>query len=211
MSRPKRPDLPRLSERLRALRDEWGGRRLDSDPLAFPHRYASADDREVVAFLAASFAFGRVASIRASLERLLSPLGSRPSLFLDDYRGGAIPGLDAFTHRWVTRGDAESLLHAVARARRDHGSLRALFASFDEGGDDYIAPLQGFNAALRRLAGRDATSRGLAFLLASPEGGAACKRAHLFLRWMIRSDGLDLGLWTGARFTRARLLLPMDT
>ncbi len=28
---------------------------------------------------------------------------------------------------------------------------------------------------------------------------------------MIRTEGFDLGLWTGGRFTPARLLLPMDT
>jgi uncharacterized protein (TIGR02757 family) len=27
---------------------------------------------------------------------------------------------------------------------------------------------------------------------------------------MIRTEGFDLGLWTGGRFTPARLLLPMD-
>jgi endonuclease III len=28
---------------------------------------------------------------------------------------------------------------------------------------------------------------------------------------MVRADDLDLGLWTGGRFSPARLLLPMDT
>jgi uncharacterized protein (TIGR02757 family) len=28
---------------------------------------------------------------------------------------------------------------------------------------------------------------------------------------MVRAEGFDLGLWTGGRFTPARLLLPMDT
>ena len=28
---------------------------------------------------------------------------------------------------------------------------------------------------------------------------------------MVRTEGFDLGLWTGGRFTPARLLLPMDT
>lgn len=28
---------------------------------------------------------------------------------------------------------------------------------------------------------------------------------------MVRTEGFDLGLWTGGRFTPSRLLLPMDT
>ncbi len=97
------PDLPRLRERLEALRADWRGRRLDSDPLAFPHRYSDPGDREVVAFLAASLAFGRVRSIQASVERVLAPLGRRPATFLDAWDGETpIPGLERFVHRWVT-------------------------------------------------------------------------------------------------------------
>ena len=70
--RTRGPDFPLLGERLRLLEEEWRGRRLDSDPLELPHRYAAPADREVVAFLAASLAFGRVGSIRGSAERLLA-------------------------------------------------------------------------------------------------------------------------------------------
>jgi uncharacterized protein (TIGR02757 family) len=89
--------------------------------------------------------------------------------------------------------------------------LGALFASGDGGGDDFVAPLSSFHRNLHALSLRSTNpSRGLKFLLPSPEGGSACKRSHLFLRWMIRTEGFDLGLWTGGRFTPARLLLPMD-
>ncbi|MGZ6972181.1 MAG: DUF2400 family protein, partial [Thermoanaerobaculia bacterium] len=73
------------------------------------------------------------------------------------------------------------------------------------------AALSSFHRNLYALSPRRSTpSRGLKFLLPSPESGSACKRSHLFLRWMIRTEGFDLGLWTGGRFTPARLLLPMD-
>ena len=203
-------DLSALRERLEALRAEWRGRRLDSDPLAFPHRYADPADREVVAFLSSSLAFGRVASIHASLERLLSPLGPHPAAFLDAWNGGPIAGLGRFVHRWVTGRDVEEFLRMVKRARHAHGSLGALFAKGDSGGEDFVAPLGLFLRNLREISpGPD--SRGLRFLLPSPSSGSACKRQHLFLRWMVRTDGFDLGLWTGGRFSPARLLRPMDT
>jgi len=203
-------DLSALRERLEALRAEWRGRRLDSDPLAFPHRYADPADREVVAFLSSSLAFGRVASIHASLERLLSPLGPHPAAFLDAWNGGPIAGLGRFVHRWVTGRDVEEFLRMVKRARHAHGSLGALFAKGDSGGEDFVAPLGLFLRNLREISpGPD--SRGLRFLLPSPSSGSACKRQHLFLRWMVRTDGFDLGLWTGGRFSPARRLLPMDT
>lgn len=204
-------DLALLGERLEALREEWRERRLDSDPLVFAHRYADPADREVVAFLSASLAFGRVASIQASIARVLDALGPRPAEFLEVWDERNLPALRAFRHRWVTGKDVEDFLRMVKRARHAHGTLGALFAKGDGADSDYVAALSSFHRNLLALARRSvAPSRGLRFLLPSPEGGSACKRSHLFLRWMIRREGFDLGLWTGGRFTPARLLLPMD-
>jgi uncharacterized protein (TIGR02757 family) len=243
------PDLPRLRERLDVLRAEWSGRRLDSDPLAFPHRYADSADREVVAFLAASLAFGRVASIQASVERVLAALGPSPAGFLDSWDERPIPGLARFVHRWVTGKDVEEFLRRVRRARLAHRSLGALFAMGDEEKDrrptgdfsgskdgrgrparvrgradadrgaagDYAEALSTFLRNLRSFSSFPSSSsprpfsRGLAFLLPSPSSTSALKRQHLFLRWMVRTEGFDLGLWRGGRFSPARLLLPMDT
>ncbi len=231
-------DLPLLGERLEALRRDWSARRLDSDPLAFSHRYADPGDREVVAFLAASLAFGRVASIQASVEKVLAALGPRPAEFLEGWDERPLGALQAFRHRWVSGKDVEKFLRMVKRARHAHGSLGALFAAGDheneekdeeeillegKGGRlageangaaqaDYVSALSTFLRNLRALSRHvSVPSHGLRFLLPSPAAGSACKRHHLFLRWMIRTEGFDLGLWTGGRFTSARLLLPMDT
>ena len=86
----------------------------------------------MAAFLASSLAFGRVASINASLERLFAALGPRPASVLRE-RGGAVAGLDAFVHRWVDAGSLQPFLRAVAETLRTDGSLGALFASGDAG------------------------------------------------------------------------------
>jgi uncharacterized protein (TIGR02757 family) len=215
--RPGGPrDLPLLGERLEALRRDWSSRRLDSDPLTFAHHFTDADDREVVAFLAASLAFGRVASIRASVARVLEAMGPNPATFLEKWGEKPIPSLKHFVHRWVSGKDVEDFLRMVKRARRARGSLGALFAAGDEeeektSGADYVSALSHLHRNLLSFSSSSTTSRGLKFLLPVPESGSACKRSHLFLRWMIRTEGFDLGLWTGGRFTPARLLLPMDT
>ncbi|MHB1046214.1 MAG: TIGR02757 family protein [Thermoanaerobaculia bacterium] len=210
--RPRGPDFPLLGERLRLLEEEWRGRRLDSDPLELPHRYAAPADREVVAFLAASLAFGRVGSIRGSAERLLLALGPSPAAALaEDAADG--PQLDGFVHRWVDSRSLRPFLRAVGATLRSEGSLAALFAAGDDGGSDYVPALDRFFAALRERSGVSprVAPRGLLFLLPSPGNGSACKRAHLFLRWVVRSGDLDLGLWREGRFSPSRLLLPMDT
>jgi uncharacterized protein (TIGR02757 family) len=50
---------------------------------------------------------------------------------------------------------------------------------------------------------------GVRFFFPSPEGGSACKRLNLYLRWMVRRDGVDLGVW--CRPAPRQLVLPLDT
>lgn len=166
----------------------------------------------MAAFLASSLAFGRVASINASLERLFGALGPHPASTLRKHEA-PVPGLAGFVHRWVDAGSLRPFLRAVGETLRAEGSLGALFASGDEGEADYVPALDRFFSVLRERTDVPAGKRtqGLRFLLPSPGEGGACKRAHLLLRWTVRSADVDLGLWKGGRFSPARLLLPMDT
>ena len=58
--------------------------------------------------------------------------------------------------------------------------------------------------------GRRAAPAGRRVLLSQrPSSGSACKRLNLFLRWMVRSDALDFGVWSGV--SPAQLIVPLDT
>ena len=48
-----------------------------ADPIEIVRRYRRGDDREVVGFCASALAFGRVASVLASIEALLAAMGHR--------------------------------------------------------------------------------------------------------------------------------------
>ena len=62
--------------------------------------------------------------------------------------------------------------------------------------------LRGFSKEL--LNGSRPTS-----LVSAPEKGSACKRLHLYLRWMVRSDRVDPGCWRGV--SPSQLVVPLDT
>lgn len=51
-------------------------------------------------------------------------------------------------------------------------------------------------------------TRGIVFMIPSPGKGSACKRMNLFLRWMVRKDELDFGLWN--EIPTSKLLIPVD-
>ena len=46
-------------------------------------------------------------------------------------------------------------------------------------------------------------------MFTSPDSGSACKRMNLFLRWMVRKDELDFGLWS--EIPASKLVIPVDT
>jgi uncharacterized protein (TIGR02757 family) len=176
-----------------------------SDPVEFVHRYGDPRDREVAGIVASSLAFGSVKQIRASVERALGPLGRAPAAFLAEvpfrrlaavYRG--------FKHRWITGEDLAGLLDGVREAMAAYGSLGGLFMSrLDSKARDTGSAAGLFADEIRR---RGRCFRGC--LLPSPRNGSACKRLHLFLRWMIRKDEIDAGLWPEA--PASILLVPLD-
>lgn len=52
-------------------------------------------------------------------------------------------------------------------------------------------------------------THGMKFMIPDPLKGSACKRMNLFLRWMIRKDQLDFGLWN--EIPASKLVIPVDT
>ena len=57
--------------------------------------------------------------------------------------------------------------------------------------------------------GRRPRRAGVSYFFPRPSAGSGCKRLNLFLRWMVRHDALDLGVWT--RVSPAHLVVPLDT
>ncbi|MCB9666013.1 MAG: TIGR02757 family protein [Alphaproteobacteria bacterium] len=197
-----------------------GATRRLRDPVRFVHRYADPRDAEIAGLLAAGFAYGRVDLFLPVLERLFDALdaGGGPRAFVDGFTPEhAAPFLD-LVYRW-TRGDDVALLLAGLRVvLAEHGTLEALFAGAGPVRDRLQRAVDTLRAGCltaaqaqgRGLASPDDLPRGLRYLLASPATGSACKRWHLFLRWMVRppGDGVDLGLWTV--MAPAELLVPVD-
>jgi uncharacterized protein (TIGR02757 family) len=191
------------------LRQRYGARDLDSDPVKFVHRYGPAD-QEVVAWIASALAFGRVASIFASVDAVLDRLGPEPAACIREAsRPALVKLLRGFRHRWVDGATLGSALGGLGKMLRGHGTLEAAFVAGDVEGEETLrGAIEGFSSLALRAAGPP--HRALAFLLPSPSSGSACKRTCLFLRWLVRPrDGVDLGLWSG--IDASRLVVPLDT
>ena len=188
-----------------------------SDPVHIVRRFASPEDREIVGFCAAALAFGRVASVLQSIESLLDVMGPHPADFVRRFDPVRHSGrIEPLVHRWIRGRDLIALLRILQYMLREHGSIEGFFVAGDDPSrPDVSHALDSFSERALRVDVRDVygarppARRGVCYFFPRPSAGSACKRLNLFLRWMVRRDAVDLGVWT--RVSPARLIVPLDT
>jgi uncharacterized protein (TIGR02757 family) len=170
----------------------------------------------VVGFCAAALAFGRVTSVLQSIERLLQIMGDHPAEYVRKFEPGRESAkFRGLVHRWTRGPDLVALLWILKQMLDRSGSLESYFLEGAvPGAVDVGAPLDEFSRRaqavdLRPAYGRVPARPGVCYFFARPSGGSGCKRLNLFLRWMVRRDALDLGVWT--RVSPAALIVPLDT
>jgi uncharacterized protein (TIGR02757 family) len=187
-----------------------------ADPIQIVRRFSRADDREIVGFVAAALAFGRVSSVLQSIERVLAVIGPAPAAYIrrfDPRRDG--PAFAGIVHRWTREADIVAMLWLLRQMLDRAGSVEGFFLEgYDAGADDIADALDSFSTRamaldLKAAYGRVPKRPGVCYFFPRPSAGSACKRLNLFLRWMVRNDALDLGIWT--RVSAAKLIVPLDT
>ena len=214
--RPTASTLGQLKAPLDRLYDTFNHSESAVDPIDVVRRYAAPADREVVAFCASALAFGRVASVLAALESLLAVLGNHPAAVVRDFdpaRDG--DRLRPLVHRWIRGVDLAALMWILRRMLVDAGSIEGYFLEGHSASDTDVGPaLTRFTNRARAIDveavyGGHAGRRGVAYFFPRPDAGSASKRLNLFLRWMVRRDAVDLGVWSGLR--PSTLIVPLDT
>lgn len=185
---------------------------IKSDPLQFVYQYSNQADREIAALLAAMLAYGRVQQIQKSLTDLLGRMGDSPFKFILNFDKQKMQKLKNFKHRFTTGDSLSDLLILLKKVLNQYGSLQNFFAQCYNPGDKNVIPaLSKFCDSLLDMYSKTynrSVPRGLSYLLPRPAAGSACKRLNLFLRWMVREDDVDTGLWSS--IDKAKLIVPID-
>ena len=187
-----------------------------TDPIQIVRRWKAAEDREVVGLCASALAFGRVSSVLQSIERVVGMMDGEPAAYVrsfDPHRHGA--AFAEIVHRWTRGPDLVALLWIMRQMIDRAGSIQDFFLEgYDPAAEDIEAALDRFSARalaldLRAAYGTVPKRPGVCYFFPRPSAGSGCKRMNLFLRWMVRRDALDLGVWT--RVSPAKLVVPLDT
>ena len=179
-----------------------------NDPVEIVWEYRRPADREVVALVASCLAYGRVDKLKEAIRAALRPLGAHPADALRDQPVHPASTWSDFVYRMTRGADLRGLFAAIGRTLREFDSLEAAYSD----GEDrpHLGRASRMIGRLRERRLRDQLHRGLRYLLPDPADGSACKRLHLFFRWVGRGpDGVDLGLWEA--IDSSELLMPLDT
>jgi uncharacterized protein (TIGR02757 family) len=201
-----------LREKLEYHYKAFDKTKIEPDPLQFPHLFKEEKDFEVMAFIASVFAYGNVKQIINSLNKFLLVCGNQPYDFIRKYSLKKSQQKDSFIHRFYTSQDVTQLFHLLHLAYQEFGTLKKLFLSGYHQDDINVKnAITNFSTYFLEKTKEEfgKKSIGMRFMFPLPEKGSACKRMNLFLRWMVRKDELDFGLWD--EIPTSKLIIPVDT
>lgn len=177
---------------------------INPDPLYFLYNYDNLRDREVVGLITSSLAYGRVAQIMKSSEKVLSCLGNSPYEFLRKNKEFEIVP-SSFKHRFTTSFDMNNFLNNISCVLREYGSIESFAGECMRKSDGNI--LSGMNKFADKLSANRAENS--FSLVTAPRDGSACKRLFMYLRWLVRHDEVDPGGWEIMK--PSELIVPLDT
>ena len=205
-----------MASKLDGLYRDYNREDSAADPVQLVRPFGDPADREVAGFCAAALAFGRVASVLASIRTLFGIMGPHPAEYVRTFDPGAPhPELRAMVHRWTRGVDLAALLWILRQMLEQSRSIERFFLEGLSAEDEDVGPAldrlsqRALALDVRRVYGRVPKRPGVCYFFPRPSAGSACKRLNLYLRWMVRHDEVDLGVWR--MVPRAKLIVPLDT
>lgn len=186
--------------------------KISPDPLEFPHRYKNFYDKEISAFISSIFAYGNVKQISSTLEKIHLLMDNKPYEFVKYYsytKGLKI--FNGFKHRFYSFEDIAKFFFVLNKIYLSYGSLKYFFLLYYFEKDGNLKNAISFFSQhfFEIISDIGNVTHGIKFMLPDPFKGSACKRMNLFLRWMVRKDELDFGLWN--EIPTSQLVIPVDT
>ncbi|MEG1543169.1 MAG: TIGR02757 family protein [Tannerellaceae bacterium] len=175
---------------------------IPNDPVQFPHRFTGKQDIEVSAFLTAWISYGRRSHILSKAEELHGWMGESPYRWIVSgeavrflsARKAETTGRDTF-YRFYTYADLQILCRRMEAIYSVNESMENALPA-----DPHLDPVTRLQLLFSDIPG-----------IPVLHGSSACKRLAMFLRWMVRTDGIvDFGIWQSA-IRPHELLIPLDT
>lgn len=207
-------DAAKLKPLLDDLYKKYSVSYLESDPVYFPHQYKKPEDIEIAGLIASSLAYGKVDLFKPKIAYILDAMGESPFSYIKAFDPAREKRLDYFVYRFNRGPDIIHLLSVIKRVIETSGSIKSFFLEGSSDKDhDIEKALSFFVKRILEMECREAfpdgrLSDGFKHLFPM-SGKGACKRLNMYLRWMVRKDSVDFGLWK--EIPTSKLVMPIDT
>ncbi len=169
------------------------------DPLLIASKYQD----ETIALVCALFAYGNAKLIVKFLESLDFSLLEKSDEVIEKE-------LSKHYYRFQKSEDVVALFIALKRLKKID-SIENIFYEGYKKEQNILDGLWNFIATLKEVYPYE--SRGYSFLIGSVpkkvNSAGTYKRYLMYLRWMVREDELDMGIWS--KIDKKDLLMPLDT
>ena len=177
--------------------DEVSADKLDPILVAYRHNDST------IALICALFAYGNVKQIVKFLDSLDFSLLQKSDDEIEE-------SLKNHYYRFQKSEDVIALFIALKRLNE----TTTLEDVFKTGYDENRSTIEGVQAVIKKIYSLyEHQTQGYNFLIGKlttkTKGAGALKRWMMFLRWMVRDDNIDMGLWSGV--DKADLIMPLDT
>lgn len=167
-----------------------------------PLQIAKIHNDEFISLVCALFAYGNAQNIVNFLKKLDFSL-------LNSSEEAIIKNTKHLKYRFQSSKDLSQIFISLRRIKQE-SSLEELFTTAYKQDESILSALKAFIAKVRKI--NSYASLGYDFFFTKPfitEPSGTIKRYNMFLRWLVRKDELDLGLWRG--ISSKDLLMPLDT
>ena len=195
-------NLKKILDKLVSEKNTHEGLFKEPDPLQIAKIHANSQDAEFICLLCALFAYGNAKNIVNFLKKLdFSLLKEDEKLIKTSLKG--------LKYRFQSTKDLIEIFITLRRLRQEE-SLEALFFKHYEKNQSILASIKAFIDKVQAV--NSYRSFGYDFFFGKPfdkQPSSPLKRYNMLLRWLVRKDELDLGLFS--RIDKAHLLMPLDT
>lgn len=188
---------------------------INSDPIQFVYKFSEEEDMEIVGFVASVMAQGRrEIMIRKINELIFSVMRGEPRDYIENFDIDKLPkDLENFrysAYREIKGKDIGYVLYSLKAVLRKWNRLKNLFDSMQKKTKNYrnVRELLIFSVD-EIFSWTNRIPQEVVFLVPTPRKGSACKRLNMFLRWMVRKDKVDVGIWNDIIPT-SKLIIPLD-
>lgn len=176
---------------------------IGTDPVMWTHRFSRREDIERAGFYASALALGNVKSMNKFLESFFAALPSPLSVCGNLSYSDILKRLDGLYYRFFDSRMLASLVFATESIYKKYGSLEDWFKRHLGQQDSMHSVLCGMSREIRENMPVD-----IGIMLPLPSSKGTWKRLLLYLRWMIRKDNIDPGIWRD--IPPAVLYVPLD-